>query len=96
MEQSLRRRQPIAGAFYGKSGVGQFFSILTDQANLERFDIREYVAVDDTVVVLVDCKTTVKATGKSAEGTLVHLMKMHDGKLATWDEYEDTAHNPWV
>lgn len=86
---------PLRGVFYGKSGVQQFFSNF-DQFELERFDVKDIVAVDDTVVVLIDFKTTVKATGKSAESTNVHLMTLRDGKLATWDAYQDNANNPWV
>ncbi len=86
---------PIRGVFYGKSGVQQFFSHF-DQFDLERFDVRDYVAIEDTVIVVIDSKTTVKATGKSSEGPHIHVMKLRDGKLASWDEYEDVAHNPWV
>lgn len=85
----------IRGVFYGRSGVKQFFSTLAAQVDLERFDVKEIIAVEDTVIVLIDAKSTVKATGKSFEGTSVHLMTLKDGKLATWDEYEDNAHNPW-
>jgi ketosteroid isomerase-like protein len=86
---------PLRGVFYTKSGVQQFFSNF-DQIELERFDVKDIIAVEDTVIVLIDCKTNVKPTGKSVESTLVHLMTLRDGKLATWDEYEDNAHNPWV
>jgi ketosteroid isomerase-like protein len=86
---------PHNGVFYRKSGVQQFFSHF-DRFDLDRFDIRDIVAVDDTVILVIDSKTTVKASGKSAEQTLVHIMTLKDGKLGKWDEYEDEAHNPWV
>jgi ketosteroid isomerase-like protein len=85
---------PKRGVFYGKSGVQQFFSNF-DKFEMERFDVKDIVAVEDTVIVLVDYKETVKATGKSFESTLVHLMTLRDGKLATWDEYMDDTDNPW-
>ncbi|MEX2553493.1 MAG: nuclear transport factor 2 family protein [Actinomycetota bacterium] len=86
---------PLRGVFSGKTGVEQFFSNL-DQIELERFDVKDIIAVEDTVIVLIDYKANVKRTGKSVESTLVHLMTLRDGKLATWDEYEDNAPNPWV
>jgi len=86
---------PLRGAFYGKSGVQQFFSNLSHHVDLERFDVKDFIATEDTVIVLIDLKSTIKATGKSVEGTIVNLMTLQDGKLATWDEYEDNADNPW-
>lgn len=83
---------PPEGAFHGKSGVQQFFSDF-HLFDLDRFEIKSTIAVEDKVILLIDAKSTIKATGKPAEGMQVHLMTLEDGKLATWDEYEDEAHN---
>ena len=89
---------PISGVFYGKSGVQQFFAALGGQSDIQKFDITHYLAAEDKVVVLVDYKATIKATGKTSEQYLVHVMTVKDGKIATWDEYEDAAghDNPWL
>lgn len=34
--------------------------------------------------------------GRGFEGTLVHLMTLHDGKIQSWDEYEHASLNPWT
>ena len=84
-----------SGVYYGQGGVEQYFLNL-DVIKLERFDVRRILAEDDTVVVVLDQRYTVKATGKSAEGPLVHLLTLKDGKIATFDELEHCENSAWA
>lgn len=86
---------PYSGVYYGKGGVEAFFADL-DTIELERFDVRQILAEDDTVVVLLDERYSVKATGKSSEGPLVHVLTLRDGKIASFDEFEHCENSAWL
>ena len=85
---------PFKGVYRGKQGVQEFFA---KQAliDLERFEVTNILAEGDTVVVLIDNKYTVKATGKSAEGPIVQVLKMTDGKVTEWYEVEHASVEAW-
>jgi len=87
---------PIRGVFYGKTGVQHFFGALDSHVDIQKLDVTDIIAAEDKVVVLLDYQSTVKATGKGTAGTLVHVMTVTEGKIATWDGYEDAAENPWI
>lgn len=86
---------PYSGVYYGKGGVEDFFSDLS-AIELERFDVRRILAEDDTVVVILDDRYTMKSTGKSSEGPLVHVLTLTDGKIASFDEFEHGGNAAWA
>src|SRR5688500_16039783 len=63
---------PMSGVYRGKQGVMEFFGKLSGLADFSKFEVRQVLAGDDTVVVLLDTTLTVKATGKTADIPLVH------------------------
>ncbi|HEX2054137.1 MAG TPA: nuclear transport factor 2 family protein [Actinomycetota bacterium] len=85
---------PFAGVYRGKAGVQEFFA-KQQLIDLERFDVKQILAEGDTVVVLIDNRYTVKATGKSAEGPIVQVLTVKDGKVAEWYEVEHAAVEAW-
>ena len=78
---------PFSGEYKGAAGVQQFFEAL-DAIEITHFDFHTLVAEGDIVVGLGDTAYTVKATGKSAAGPLVHVLRMENGKLVRFDEFE--------
>lgn len=83
----------LAGVYYGRSGVRDFFTNFKAAVDLERFDIDRILCEDDTAVVLVETQYTVKATGKNAIGPVVQVLKMKDGLISAFAEYEH-GHGP--
>ncbi len=82
---------PYAGTHRGREGVAEFFSLLGENLEFERFEPREFVAQGDTVVVLGDERSLVKSTGRAFEQKWAHVYTMRDGRCARGLFIEDTA-----
>jgi ketosteroid isomerase-like protein len=80
-----------AGTRRGRQGVAEFFSTLSKEEDIEVFEPQEFIAQDDKVVSLVKCRVRVKATGKAADITMVHVFSIQDGKVKRFREFFDTA-----
>jgi ketosteroid isomerase-like protein len=65
---------PVAGHRRGRDGVAEFFSTLSSQENVEVFEPEEYIAQGDKVVAIIRYRGRVKATGRTAETPLVHVL----------------------
>ena len=64
---------PWAGPRRGREAVGEFFSLLGENLEFERFEPREFVAQGDTVVVLGDERSVVKPTGRAFQNEWAHV-----------------------
>jgi ketosteroid isomerase-like protein len=82
---------PFAGTRRGREGVAEFFSLVGENLEFERFEPREFVAEGDTVVVLGFERSLVKPTGRTFEQEWAHLYALRDGKVAGFLAFEDTA-----
>ena len=82
---------PWAGTHRGREGVAEFFSLLGENLEFERFEPREFVAQGDMVVVLGDERSLVKSTGRAFEQEWAHVYTLRDGKIAKGLFIEDTA-----
>jgi len=82
---------PDAGRRQGRAEVAQFFSILGETQDFERFEPTEFIAQGDRVVAIIQYRGRIKSTGRTSEAELVHLFQIRDGKIARFDEYFDTA-----
>jgi ketosteroid isomerase-like protein len=72
------------------------FTVVADTLDINKFDVRTIVAEGDVVVVWVDYLATIRSNGKTIDGPLVHWMTLHNGKLATFDEFEHETHDGWT
>lgn len=88
------RRHAVRRDLHGKAGVQEFFA-KQSLIDLERFKVTQILADGDTVVVLIDNRYTFKATGKSAEGPIVQVLTVKDGKVTEWYEVEHAAVEAW-
>jgi len=82
---------PVGGTYHGVEEAGQFFSSLGDTQEARQLELRGYVAQDDRVVALGHYAWHVKATGKVWESDFAHVCVVRDGKIASFQEYTDTA-----
>ncbi len=82
---------PFAGTRHGHEGVMEYFSLLGETLEFEQFEPREFVAQDDTVVVLGFERSLGKATGRTFEQEWAHVYTLRDGKVAKFLALEDTA-----
>lgn len=85
----------LAGVYYGRSGVRDFFTIFKAAVDLERFHVDRILCEGDTAVVLVETRYTVKATGKNAAGPVVQVLKLRNGKISELAEYEHGHGSAW-
>lgn len=86
---------PHAGVFKGVDGVRQFFTTLLEAVEITRFDIDTLLAEGDLVVALGSSAFTVRSSGTSNEGPLVHVFRFEDGKVAAFDEFEHVDAGVW-
>jgi ketosteroid isomerase-like protein len=82
---------PFAGTRRGREGVAEFFSLVGETLEFERFEPREFVAQGDTVVVLGFERNLIKPTGRTFEQEWAHVYALRDGKIAKFLAIEDTA-----
>ncbi len=83
---------PWGGTYNGRSGVAQFFKALGESLEPQQFDLNDFIAQDNKVVVLGYQKGRAKPTGRPYEIEFVHVWTMRDdGKFIEFRVYNDTA-----
>jgi ketosteroid isomerase-like protein len=84
---------PWGGTYNGRSGVAQFFKTLGESLEPQQFDLNDFIAQDNKVVVLGYQKGRAKPTGRPYEIEFVHVWTIHDddGKFIEFRVYNDTA-----
>lgn len=82
---------PFSGTYRGRQEVMQYFGLLAQSQEAMQFEPREFIAEDDKVVVCGDSQWQVRATGRSYINPWVHVFTMRDGKVARFQQFNDTA-----
>jgi ketosteroid isomerase-like protein len=82
---------PTAGTRRGRQQVGEFFQLLDDVFEIQRFDAKAFISEGDRVVVLGDDTSRIKATGKVLDAQWAHVHTLKGGKIVSFQEYLDTA-----
>ncbi len=82
---------PWGGTYNGRSGVAQFFKALGESLEPQQFDLNDFIAQGNKVVVLGYQKGRVKPTGRPYEIEFVHVWTIRDGKFIEFRVYNDTA-----
>ena len=75
----------------GRDEALQAVKILTDQLEFEVFEPDEFIAGNDSVVVLGHEQCRIKATGRVLEANWAQVFTLRDGKVSRYREYSDTA-----
>jgi len=73
---------PLHGTYSGKEEVASFFGKLGEFLDVQEFVPQQFLAKDDTVVVMGYEQVTVKLTGKGYKNEWVHVWTLKDGKVA--------------
>ena len=68
-----------------------YFKELLDQWSMNFYDVRQFVAQGDTVVMQGVCSWTHKGTGKTCETPKVDIWRFRNGKAIEFYELFDTA-----
>jgi ketosteroid isomerase-like protein len=82
---------PTAGQRRGHEAVQEFFQTLSGLVEVQRFEPKQFIAQGDTVIVIGDDTSRVKATGTTLESRFVHVFTVQNGKVVAFEEYLDTA-----
>ena len=82
---------PNAGTFKGKDAVLGWFGGLASTLDFTTFEPREFVAQNDKVVSLVYAEATARDTGRALVNHEAHVWTFRDGKVARFQNYQDTA-----
>ena len=82
---------PTAGKRRGQAAVSEFFAALDNMVEIQRFEPKEFFDVGDTVVVLGEDTSRVKATGRMIEGEWAHVCTVRNGKMIRFREYADMS-----
>ena len=85
------REVSYAGARRGKPQVIEFFTVLAQTVDVERFEPQEFIAQDYTVAVIGVERLKIKATGRVAENRWVMVFTLREGRVVRFREYDDTA-----
>jgi ketosteroid isomerase-like protein len=83
---------PWAAPGPGRAGVAEFLRVLAQWLIADVFEIRTYLARDDTVVALGFQQGTVRPTGRPYAFDFVHVWTVADGRVGRFRVYYDTAY----
>jgi hypothetical protein len=82
---------PWAGDFMGKDEVARFFQSLGGSVEVTGHPVNELIAQGDTVVATGEVSFRVRETGKAGSSTWVYIFKLADGRVQTYDQFNDAA-----
>lgn len=81
----------FGGRRRGHAEVAEFFSGMSAEEEVTKFEPREFIAEGDRVVALGTYAAKVRDTGRSYESDWVHVFTVKDGKITSFDEFFDSA-----
>lgn len=81
----------FATQYNGREKLRGYFNDLLDQWSMNSYEVMEFIAQGDRVVMQGVCSWTNKATGKTCETPKVDIWRFRDGKAIEFYELFDTA-----
>ncbi len=82
-------KSPLQGEFKGADDIGVFFTKVGEHLDITALEIGPIAAEGDTVVAKGHQTYTVKSTGKTVDGPMIHIFTFGpDGKITRFEEYE--------
>ena len=82
---------PFAGEWRGHQGVEEFFTRVAKAQEVVAFQHHQFVAQEQTVVVLGHFVMRVRATGRLSRSDWAHVWTLSEGLIVRFQEYVDTA-----
>lgn len=81
---------PSRGLHKGRQQVATFFEQIAATADFKRFEPQEFVAENDSVVVLGFYEVVIKQTGRRFASDWVMVFKLRDGRIVRFREFTDS------
>lgn len=82
---------PWAGSFSGKGDVTRFFGALGSAVEVAGHPVNDLVIQGDTIVATGDVSFRVRETGKEGSSRWVYIFKFADGKVHSYDQFNDAG-----
>lgn len=82
---------PIAGRYCGYQELRKFFNQLSENLEIQEFQVHEVIAESEKVVVSGHERSTVLQTGRTFEVPWVQIFEVHEGKITRLRDYFETA-----
>src|SRR5512147_1145674 len=82
---------PLGGVWRGHDGLLEFLKTVGETVDVLAFEIQEFIAQDNKVVVLGFEESRAKSTGRTYHNDWVHVWTTQGGKIAGIRTYNDTA-----
>jgi ketosteroid isomerase-like protein len=86
-----RELVPFGGKWQGKEEVKKFFATMHDSVQVKGFDLQEFLADQDKVIVIGHMKGVALPTGKEYENDLVAVWTVENGKIKGMRDFMDTV-----
>jgi ketosteroid isomerase-like protein len=88
---------PLSGEHKGLDGIGALFGLMADNIEITELELAPIAAEGDVVVVEGHQTYTVKRTGKTVAGPVLHIFTFDSaGKVTRFEEWESNAADAWV
>ena len=88
---------PFTGEHKGHDSIGAMFQSIGETIDISMFNMQPIAAEGDVVVAYGDQSYTVKKTGKTVSGPVLHVFTFGpDGKVTRFEEWESNAHDAWT
>lgn len=86
----------FAGEHKGHDGIGALFQTIGETVDIAGFDMQPIAVDGDIVVASGNQSYTVKKSGKTVSGRLVHVFTFNaGGQLVHFEEWESNADEAW-
>jgi len=82
---------PLSGNYQGKVQIAGFFLALNTTLKFTKFDINEYIAKGNEVVVIGSYQALNRATEKTYSSDFISIFTIDSGKFVRYETYHDTA-----
>lgn len=82
---------PWGGVYNSRAGAVDFFKALGESLEPRQFELRDFIAQGNKVVVLGYQRGQAKPTGRPYEIEFVHVWSLRDGRFAEFRVFNDTA-----
>jgi hypothetical protein len=85
---------PWAGDFKGKEEIARFFQALGGSVEVTDHPVNALIAQGETVVAMGDVSFRVRETGKAVSSSWVYVFTLAEGRVLTYDQFNDAALAP--
>lgn len=82
---------PLPGIYHGREQIAWFVSNLLTMVEFTDYELQEFIAKGDQVIVLGHYEGRFRSSGKTFASDWVHVFKIDNGKISQYQVYHDTV-----